>query len=113
MARKPFLRMIRDPLLVMGQDWENPRGPDGWPERAEDWITPQGLAARIGWAMEMPGRFVRAGAMPDPQVMLKTCLATLADEAGAEMPLARLVARSESQREAVGLILASPSFNRR
>ncbi|WP_151718526.1 DUF1800 domain-containing protein [Gemmobacter serpentinus] len=113
MARKPFLRMIRDPLMVMGQDWENPRGPDGWPESAESWITPQGLAARIGWAMETPGRLVKAGAMPDPQVMLAQSLGSLADEGAGEMPLSRLVARSESQREAVGLILAAPQFNRR
>lgn len=113
MARKPFLRMIREPLMVMGQAWEAPRGPDGWPERTEDWITPQGLAARITWAMEMPGRFVAAGAMPEPRALLQASLGSLADPAGAEMPLLRLIARSESQREAVGLVFASPQFNRR
>ena len=37
------------PLRVMGQPWERPNGPDGWPEDSTDWISPQGMAGRISW----------------------------------------------------------------
>ncbi len=52
----------------MGQPWNRARGPDGWPEAAGAWITPQVLAARIGWAMRLPGRMVDP--LPDPRRFL-------------------------------------------
>lgn len=109
MAPKPFRRMIREPMALMGQDWEAPRGPDGWPEDAEAWITPQGLAARISWAMEVPGKLVRAGGMPDPAAFVHRVLGDFAT-AGA---LDQWAGRAESPREGVGLVLAAPAFNRR
>lgn len=109
MGAKPFRRAIREPMLLMGQDWETPRGPDGWPEAASAWITPQGLAARITWAMEQPGLLVAAGGMPDPAGFAAHVLGDLADQDD----LATWAARSESPREGVGLVLASPAFNRR
>lgn len=33
-------RLIQRPLSVMGQVWQNPVGPDGWPEDEESWINP-------------------------------------------------------------------------
>ena len=109
MGAKPFRRMIREPMQLMGQDWENPRGPDGWPEAASAWITPQGLAARITWAMEVPGRLIEAGAMPEPATFAARVLGDLAGQGD----LALWAARSESPREGLGLVLASPAFNRR
>lgn len=109
MGNKPFRRMIREPMQLMGQDWESPRGPDGWPEAASAWITPQGLAARITWAMEVPGRLVAAGGMPDPAAFAGRVLGEMAGQGD----LATWAARSESPREGVGLVLASPAFNRR
>lgn len=109
MGNKPFRRLIREPMQLMGQDWENPRGPDGWPEAASAWITPQGLAARITWAMEVPGRLVEAGAMPEPAAFATRVLGDMAGQGD----LATWAARSESPREGVGLVLASPAFNRR
>lgn len=106
MARGPFLRMLLRPMALMGQDWEKPNGPDGWPESQEAWITPQGLGARIAWAMEVPGRLVTP--MPDPPGFVQTALGSAADER-----LIWAAARAESIREGVGLVLASPAFNRR
>jgi len=106
MARGPFSRLILKPMALMGQEWQNPIGPDGWSEAAEAWITPQGLGARISWAMEVPGRLVRP--MPDPVDFANRALGPAAD--------ARLLwaaARAETTREGVGLVLASPAFNRR
>lgn len=38
----PMIRnTIVRPLRVMGQSWERPAGPDGWPEISETWISPK------------------------------------------------------------------------
>lgn len=107
MADGPFDRLIRQPMAVMGQPWEAPRGPDGWPEAPGAWISPQGLAARISWSMEVPGRLV-AGGMPDPRHLMDRALGPLAGPA-----LQQAVSRAASPREGVGLVLAAPEFNRR
>lgn len=107
MSRNPFLRMIREPMAVMGQPWEAPRGPDGWPEAPEAWISPQGLAARITWSMEVPGRLVNGG-MPDARTVMDRALGPMAGPA-----LQQAVGRAASPREGVGLVLAAPEFNRR
>lgn len=99
-------RLILDPLAAMGQPYRRPPGPDGWPESEAAWITPQGLAARIDWAMAAPERLV--GKLPDPRDFLLTALAGRAGDA-----LTWAVGAAESTRDGVGLVLASPEFNRR
>lgn len=99
-------RDIVQPMAAMGQPWLSPRGPDGWPEPAEAWITPQMLAGRIAWAMRSPARLV-AG-LPEPVAMARAALGPMADGR-----LMWAVERAETRAEAVGLILASPQFNRR
>ena len=106
MARGPFTRLILHPMGVMGQSWQQPNGPDGWAESTEAWITPQGLGARIAWAMDVPGRLVTP--LPDPVTFARRALGPAADER-----LLWAVARAESKREGLGLVLASPAFNRR
>lgn len=94
------------PLAAMGQPFEAPPGPDGWPEAAEDWISPPLLAARLQWAMTVP-RALRP-TLPDPRDFVQTALADAASPA-----LVQAAARAETRWEGVGLILASPEFNRR
>lgn len=94
------------PLAMMGQPWERPNGPDGWPEDDAAWITPQGLAARIRWAMLAPQRLVNR--LPPPQQFVETSLGQFADKR------VRFAARAaETQAEAIGLVLSSPAFQRR
>ena len=99
-------RAILGPLGPMGQPWQAPGGPDGWPEAAADWITPQGLAARIRWAMEMPRQLVAV--LPDPRGFVAHALDDAADDV-----LVQAAAAAETRAEGVGLVLASPAFNRR
>lgn len=105
MGRGEFRKRIILPLRGMGQEWGKPGGPDGWEEAAEMWINAEGLAARITWAMEVPGRL---GPLPDPRVLVTTALGDHASER-----LIWAAAAAESPREGVGLILASAEFNRR
>lgn len=106
MAEKPFLGMIAGPMADMGQPFGIPGGPDGWPEEAGAWITPAGLAARISWAMEVPGRLVPA--MPEAADLAARALGDLVSDR-----LAFAIGAAESRREAVGLVFAAPEFNRR
>jgi uncharacterized protein (DUF1800 family) len=99
-------RLFLDPMEAMGQPLHQAPGPDGWPEAQADWITPQGLAARIDWAMAAPERLVRP--LPDPRSFLQKALGARAGE-----KLAWAVAAAESARDGVGLVVASPEFNRR
>ena len=103
--RETLIAVAIAPLRAMGQSWKSPPGPDGWPEAIESWITPQGLAERIGWAMRWPATF---GPLPDPAAFVETALG---DRASAATKWA--VVRAESLAEGVGLVLASPEFNRR
>ncbi len=106
MSDDVFRQMVLQPMAAMGQPWQRPPGPDGWPEAAEAWITPEAMAIRITWAMEMPAQLVNP--LPDPATLMTRALGTHLGER-----LAWAVPRSESPREAVGLVLASPEFNRR
>lgn len=97
---------LLDPLRLMGQPWLTPRGPDGWAENAAAWITPQGLGARIAWAMEMPVKL--RPDLPDPVALAARALG---DAAGERLLWA--AGRAENLRDGVGLVFASPEFNRR
>ncbi len=93
------------PMEAMGQPWQRPNGPDGWPEEMDYWITPQGLAARIEWALLLAGRM---GGDQRPQDLARTALGALVDTR-----MVQIVGAAESRREGIALVLASPEFNRR
>jgi len=94
-----------DPMQVMGQTWQQPSGPDGWPENIEDWITPQGLAARVDWALLAAEKLAKGH---DPRALAQIALAELADDR-----FKHVVGGAESRREGIALLLSSPEFNRR
>jgi uncharacterized protein (DUF1800 family) len=103
------LRQIRQylsgPMQTMGQAWQQANGPNGFPEEMDQWITPQGLAARIEWALIMTQDLKIE---TDPQDFARTALGDVADAR-----LLRLVGAAESRAEGIALVLASPEFNRR
>jgi uncharacterized protein (DUF1800 family) len=103
--RKAISTRVLAPMRAMGQDWGKPGGPDGWEEAAPAWINPQGMAARITWAMTVPDAL---GLLPDARAMVGRVLGEKASER-----LIWAVNAAEEQRDGVGLILASPEFNRR
>jgi len=103
---KAMRRMFAAPLIRMGQPWERPIGPDGWPEEDPEWITPQGIASRVSWAMSVPEELMPT--LPDPRVFAETALGTLADDT-----VRFAAAAAESKSEAIGIVLMSPAFQRR
>ncbi len=102
---KKIRTLVIAPMGLMGQMWENPTGPDGWSEAAEHWITPQGLAARIGWAMTVPA-MIRPK-LPDPVVLASAALGARLSPA-----VSRACGESDDTADGVGLVLASPEFQR-
>jgi uncharacterized protein (DUF1800 family) len=98
--------MLMGPMALMGQPWQNPTGPDGWAEEDEAWITPQGIATRLRWAVTVPQ--VLQPKLPDPRVFVSLALG---DNAPPAVHFAASAA--ESRADAIGLVLSSPAFQRR
>ncbi|WP_299416250.1 DUF1800 domain-containing protein [uncultured Sulfitobacter sp.] len=100
-VRKIFYK----PLSEMGQVWEKPAGPDGLPEEDSAWIAPQGIAARLQWAISVPNQLIAD--LPDPRQFVQTALGDFTT------PAVNFAAdAAESRWDGVGLILASPAFQR-
>jgi uncharacterized protein (DUF1800 family) len=98
--------LFDQPLADMGQPFLGAPAPDGLPEAAEQWITPQRLAARIRWAMRVSRETADRAAPPE---------AVLARALGG-LPAPRLewaMGAAETRSDAVALILASAEFNSR
>ena len=102
---KRMERFFVRPLRMMGQTWETPDGPNGWPEEDASWITPLALAARLQWALTIPGQLT--GPLPDPRQFLSAALGDRAPES-----LRFAASAAEGRREGIALILSSPSFQR-
>lgn len=89
----------------MGQRWEDAAGPDGWSEDDQQWSAPQGLAARLQWALQMPEILPRKASDPRDFVF-----AALGPEPPEQVVFAARAA--ESRREGIALVLMSPAFQR-
>ncbi|MEL6609338.1 MAG: DUF1800 domain-containing protein [Pseudomonadota bacterium] len=90
----------------MGQQMGRVMGPDGWEEADSHWITPDTLANRITWAMAAPRRVAKP--MPDPRDFVRTALGSRAPES-----VIFAAGAAQTRTEGVGLVLASPAFQRR
>lgn len=100
------MRRLQRPMTIMGQLWNDPVGPDGWSEDEENWITPQGMAGRITWAMRTPEDYLFD--LPDPREFVYHAL-------GPTPPDAVIFAAgaAETISDGIGIVLASAAFQRR
>ena len=103
--QKFLLNLIVTPMQIMGQPWQTPNGPDGWPEEDSFWITPQFMAARLAWALSAPQEMLRV--LPDPREFAQTALG---QNAPAEVAFAASAA--ENRWEGIALVLTSPAFQK-
>lgn len=98
-------RLLVRPMGQMGHVWEKPNGPDGLPEEDSAWIAPQGIAARLQWAVTVPQQLMTTP--PDPRTFVHSTLGPFAT------PATKFAASAaESRWDGVGLVLASPAFQR-
>jgi uncharacterized protein (DUF1800 family) len=92
-------------LTGLGQKPFSPPSPKGWADEAQTWCAPDALIKRLrfseGFAAVVADRL-------DPNLLAQTAL-------GARLtpPVAKAVARAETRREAMALLLMSPEFQRR
>lgn len=106
LAPRQVRRALVRPLSEMGQPLLKPGGPDGWAEEDAAWITPQGVSARLRWAVSAPS--VLRSPLPEPGAFVDTALGPFATE-----PVRFAARAAESRSDAIGLILSSPAFQRR
>lgn len=98
-------RLFQNPLGTMGQAWQAPPGPDGWSDRAADWINPQFMAARIDWAMRMPERLCPD--LPDPRDLAVTAMGVVPEA------IAFAASAAEDRQIGVAVVLSAALFQRR
>lgn len=105
LEEKVARRLIVGPMREMGHIWEKPDGPDGLPEEDNAWIAPQGIAARLQWAITVPQLLMPN--LPDPREFVHTALGDFTT------PAVEFAANAaETRWDGVGLVLASPTFQR-
>jgi uncharacterized protein (DUF1800 family) len=107
LSLRDLRRTLILPLRDMGQPWQAPDGPDGWPEEDSFWITPQGLSARLRWAVSAPP--VLCDPLPEPSAFAPVALG----QGAVPDPVEFATRAAETPAEAIGLVLASPAFQRR
>lgn len=91
-------------LAVLRQEYWDAPSPAGWPEAAEEWLSPEGLAGRL----QLIPRIVREAAVKTPEELMERALGSIVSER-----TRRIVGAASNREEAMALVLASPEFNRR
>ncbi len=92
-------------LALMNQSPFTAPSPAGWPDYAEHWGSPNALLQRIEWGVQLGER---AGGFVRPSALARDML----DESrSADVVLA--VDRAASASQGLGILLASPDFQRR
>lgn len=92
-------------LATMGQAVGRAPSPQGWPDRSEDWLSPDALLKRVQWAEQF--------AQAHPGAADARALAPLAWGENLSANTAQQIERAESGAQALALLLASPEFQRR
>jgi len=87
--------------------WSAPQ-PNGWPDRASDWATPEAMMRRIDWAYGVSGRVASPDSGRDAAELAEATLGPLLSDG-----TLRAVHRAGSRRDAITLLLTSPEFQRR
>ena len=96
---------LRVTLEAMGQKPYNQPAPDGWPDDATQWLGADGLWKRIEWALDI------ASHVKDVATADTLAQDLLGDQLSAATSAA--LRRATDSREAVGMLLVSPEFQRR
>jgi uncharacterized protein (DUF1800 family) len=92
-------------LIAMGMALWQPPGPNGFPDIAAAWASPEGMKLRLDVAAQIGQRVKDIG---DPLSVLDTVAGVTAS-----VETRQAVARAESRPQALAILLMSPEFQRR
>jgi len=95
---------VREVMAGLGQPLFNAPLPNGWPDTAADWSSPEAMMRRIDWAYAAAAR----AAGLDPMTVADNTLGPLLAQ-GTRTE----IARAGSRREAITLLFSAPEFQRR
>jgi uncharacterized protein (DUF1800 family) len=93
-------------LTRLGQPFWNAPQPNGWSDRASDWVGPEAMMLRIDWAYALAGRIAEGGR--DVAELAEASLGPLLRPATLQA-----IQGAGSRRDAMTLFLTSPEFERR
>ena len=97
----PTLGALRNLAMPL---WEPP-GPNGFPDTAADWASPEGLKLRLDVAAQMGQRFKGSD---DPLALIEAAAGP-----GLSTETREAVSRAESREQGIALALMSPEIQRR
>ncbi len=92
-------------LNMLGQPLWRPPGPDGFPDDAAAWASPEGLKIRLDFAAQWANRLRDP---PDPRELIDAAFG-----AAASAETRQAVARAETRQQGLALLLMAPEAQRR
>ncbi len=95
---------ILGPLATMGMALWTPPGPNGYPDQAAAWATPEGMKLRLDWSAQLAGRLREP---PNPSDLLDALSGGVSSSETREA-----VAHAESRQQGLALLLMSPEMQR-
>ena len=93
-------------LNALGQPLWQPPGPNGWPDRADAWASPEGMDARL----DLAAQWGTAEWRPQPQ---RSCCRRRARPGGVARDARRRSPGPRAGRRASRILFMSPEFQRR
>ncbi len=104
LALAPDPRMVMGGLAALGQPFWSAPAPNGYPDDAGTWASPEGLRARL----DLAARTGQLAAGTDPIGLADAVLGPLATD-----ETRTALRRAESRAQGVALVLMAPEFQRR
>jgi uncharacterized protein (DUF1800 family) len=90
---------------MLGMPFWTPPGPNGFPDTADAWASPEGMKLRLDVASQAASRLRDP---PDPRELLDAIAGATASE-----ETRQTVARAETKQQGIALLLMSPEVQRR
>ncbi len=105
LGEQPLARNADASIAMMGQRLQAAPSPAGWPDRAEEWLSPDAVWKRVEWATRIAER---AGRGTDARLLARAAFGPRLSEATATQ-----IERAADGPQALALLLLSPEFQRR
>ncbi|TNC09908.1 DUF1800 domain-containing protein [Methylobacterium terricola] len=104
LALPPDPRVVMGALASLGQPFWSAPAPNGYPDEAGAWASPEGLRTRL----DVAARAGQLAAGTDPAAFAEAVLGPLATD-----ETRTALRRAESRAQAIALVLMAPEFQRR